>query len=632
MHETKPDGTGNSSKTIREAQKSSWRAYCSSLNDKTKVGKTWKAVRRMSGIKSRSSIPTLKKEGRVFEDNLSKAELFGKGFSEVSLTRNYSSEFQARKTAFEEQYHQDLHEDQSLPPDDSPLNETFDLQLLRIAIQRCKKNTSPGEDGISYEILVKLPHLSPQALLKLYNLTWEKGLLPSSWKRAIVTPILKPNKPAHEHTCSSYRPIALTSVLCKVMERLVCDRLSWHMDAIGLFNRHKSGFRRMRCCQDHVIRLQDDIQRAFAAGQTTTGGFIDLEKAFDLMWTDGLLYKLQRLGIQGHLFKWIRNFLSDRSIRVRVGTSLSNSFPMENGSPQGSVISPVLFIILLNDIPEPMNGIKLSLYADDSAIWRSSHKQEVNERELQRYLDRVKKYFDHWGFKVSTSKTVAVRFQKRQRPEGKPPCLKLGSANLVFEKSVKFLGMLFDQRLDWTAQVNYIVDRCKPRLNLMRAMAGASWGASKETLLVVYRAMTRSIIDYGSVAYDNTSSTNRATLDSIQYKALSICCGSLRGTSMAALQVDCGEMPLHLRRRQQMMEYTTKIQSIPDHPTQSSRQTSKSEGRTRGNQSKSCRSKQGDAATSDKPRKSFNATAMDVETAGRPTKSKKSKQGRRHAA
>ena len=114
------------------------------------------------------------------------------------------------------------------------------------------------------------------------------------------------------------------------------------------------------------------------------------------------------MGIQGQMFRWIRNFLSDRSIRVRVGTSLSSSFLMENGSSQGSVISPVLFIILLNDIPEPMNDIKLSLYADDSAIWRSGLKQEVNEKELQRYLDRVKKYFDDLGFKVSTSKTVAV--------------------------------------------------------------------------------------------------------------------------------------------------------------------------------------------------------------------------------
>ena len=554
-------------KTIRDAQKSSWRDYCTSLNDKTKVGKTWNAIRRMSGVKSGPSIPTLKKDGRIFEDNLSKAELFGNSFSEVSRTRNYSPEFQARKAGFEEQHKQDLHEDQTLSPDDSPLNETFDLQSLRIALQKCKKNTSPGEDGISYEILVKLPQPSLQALLKLYNLTWDRGILPFSWKRSVVTPILKPNKPAHEH--SSYRPIALTSVLCKVMERLVCDRLSWHMDTNGLFNRHQSGFRRMRCCQDHIIRLQDDIQRAFAAGQTTTGVFIDLEKAFDLMWTDGLLYKLQRLGIQGQMFKWIRNFLSDRSIRVRVGASLSRSFLMENGSPQGSVISPVLFIILLNDIPEPTNGIKLSLYADDSAIWRSSHKQEVNERELQRYLDTVKQFFDDWGFKVSTSKTVAVQFQRGHRPEGKPPCLKLGTANLAFEKSVKFLGMVFDRRLDWTAHLNYIVDRCKPRLNLMRAMAGASWGASKETLLMVYRAMIRSIIDYGSIAYDNTSSSNRSKLDTMQYKALSICCGALRGTSQAALQVDCGEMPLHLRRRQQMMEYTTKIQSIPDHPTQS---------------------------------------------------------------
>ena len=98
-------------------------------------------------------------------------------------------------------------------------------------------------------------------------------------------------------------------------------------------------------------------------------------------------------------------------------------------------------------------------------------------RELQWYLDRVTQYFDDWGFKVSTSKTVAVRFKKRQKPEEKHPCLKLESPNLVFEKSFKFLGMIFDQRVDWMAYLNYIAGRCKLRLSLMRAMAGASLGA-----------------------------------------------------------------------------------------------------------------------------------------------------------
>src|SRR6218665_3856483 len=94
-------------------------------------------------------------DGRFFEDNLSKAELFRNSFSAVSFTRNYSSEFQTHKTAFEEQYQQDLHEDQPLTPDDCPLNDTFDLQSLQIVIKKCKKNTSAGEDGISNKILVK---------------------------------------------------------------------------------------------------------------------------------------------------------------------------------------------------------------------------------------------------------------------------------------------------------------------------------------------------------------------------------------------------------------------------------------------------------------------------------------------
>src|SRR6218665_337909 len=259
------------------------------------------------------------------------------------------------------------------------------------------------------------------------------------------------------------------------MERLVTDRLTWHMEVNHLFNRFQSGFRKLRSCQDHIVRLQDDIQRAIHAKYSLCGVFVDLEKAFDLMWTDGLLHKLQQHNITGQMFNWIRDFLTDRHIRVRVGAELSDLFLMENGSPQGSVISPVLFIIMMNDIPEPENGVKLSLYADDSAIWRAGPNPDVNTRHLQSYLDRLKKFFDEWGFKVSTTKTVAVEFSRNgTRPAHLP--LKLGTSRLLYQSSVKFLGVIFDRHLTWAEHIKYVADRCRKRLNLMRAMAGPPWG------------------------------------------------------------------------------------------------------------------------------------------------------------
>src|SRR6218665_2159425 len=224
------------------------------------------------------------------------------------------------------------------------------------------------------------------------------------------------------------------------------------------------------------------LSQTVTPSQTTLCGvFVDLEKAFDLMWTDGLLRKLQQHNITGQMFNWIRDFLSDRHIRVRVGAELSDLFLMENGSPQGSVISPVLLIIMMNDIPEPENGVKLSLYADDSAIWRAGPNPEVNRRHLQFYLDRLKKFFDEWGFKVSTTKTVAVEFSRSGTPPAHLP-LKLGTSRLLYHSIVKFLGVIFDRHLTWSEHIQYVTDRCRKRLNLMRAMAGSHWRASRDTL------------------------------------------------------------------------------------------------------------------------------------------------------
>ena len=136
------------------------------------------------------------------------------------------------------------------------------------------------------------------------------------------------------------------------------------------------------------------------------------------------------------------------------------------------------------------------------------------------------------------------------------------------ESKVKFLGMIFDSKLSWKQQCEYIINKCKCRLNLLRCLTGTKWGASKACLLTVYRALIRSLLDYGAIALDNASKSTKATLDTIQAKALRICCGAMKGTALAALQNECGEMPLSLRRHKQQLDYCIKIKHSINHPVQ----------------------------------------------------------------
>lgn len=556
-------------RTIRNAKQVSWQNYCETLDGSTSLSKVWGTVRKMSGINNTRTVPTIKLGNDEYGTNKGKAEIFAKTFSRVSSNENLSPEFLAKRASFEKNHHDFLYKNDDQTLDDDPMNADFNMQELKTVIRQCKKGSAPGRDEISYEVLKKLPDESQCALLKHFNKIWSEGNLPKDWKHCTVIPLLKPNKSAFDP--SSYRPIALTSCLCKVMERLIANRLNWFLETNNKLNQYQSGFRKGKSCTDHIMRLQHSVNSFMhTKNGKTLGVFIDLEKAFDLVWRNGLLYKLRKTyGIKGRMYKWIQDFLSDRTLQVKVGEEQSSVYHIENGTPQGSVISPLLFILMINDLPEPKNGVQISMFADDSAIWKSGRNIKKLNNDVQAYLNDVIEFFDEWGFRISETKTVAIVFSKK-KPQIKEECiLRIHGSVIRIEDNVKFLGMYFDQKLNWTKHIKYLQDKCQKRLNLMRAISGTSWGASKKTLLMIYRTIIRSVLDYGCTAYDSTDNANKEILDKIQRKALAICCGSATGTSVPALQVDCGELPLDLRRKRMLAEQAVKVSTTLNHSAKS---------------------------------------------------------------
>ena len=147
--------------------------------------------------------------------------------------------------------------------------------------------------------------------------------------------------------------------------------------------------------------------------------------------------------------------------------------------------------------------------------------------------------------------------------------MKFDGKALNTEKEVKFLGMIFDSRLSWKLHIDYVIDKCNKRINLLKVLAGSRWGTDRETILMVYRSLIRSCMEYGCEVYDSTCKTHKRRLDRVQVQCLRICSWALQCTSvaMAALNVNCGEMLLDLRRNMVLVKCAIKYKCLPEHPT-----------------------------------------------------------------
>ena len=261
--------------------------------------------------------------------------------SKNSSDVNLDKRFIRRKNALKQRIDYALLSGISCIDDPHGLNSGVSAKELNEALLQSANGKSPGPDDICYEMLRQVGGIGFNKLLELINLSWSQGDVLYLWRQSTIVPLLKPGKDPSD--TNSYRPISLTSSLCKVTERIIANRLRYFLESKNLLNREQSGFRKGRGCTDHILRLQNDVKRSLWKGGGTLAIFLDLEKAFDLVWKDGLLLKLY--DVRGRTLKWIQSFLSNREARVRVGSTLSDPVLLENGTPQGCVLSPLLFLV-----------------------------------------------------------------------------------------------------------------------------------------------------------------------------------------------------------------------------------------------------------------------------------------------
>ena len=390
-------------RTIREAKVVSWRNFVTSLNRFTPMTEVWARIKRISGRFSSSPLPVLRVNDADITLPSDVAEVIARSLSERCQGGRNDPQSARRRARREPEAVVFTTAEQT------EYNEPFAMSELVSAISTLKR-VSEGPDAVHNDMLRRLPAAALEVLLATLNSLWETGTFPAAWREATVIPILKPGKsgldPQH------YRPISLTSSLCKVMEKMVNVRLSWFLGRHGVFTNAQCGFRKHRSTVDHILALDTEARACFSQRKHLGAIFFDIEAAYDTVLRHGILRKLFNYGVRGRMGRFIQNFLSHRSFRVRVGSHLSDSFSQENGIPQGGVLSVALFAVMINDICDELPAtIGRSLYVDDLAVWYAASSVRLVSRQLQLAVSRLEKWSFKNGLRFSpcTSATAAAQ-------------------------------------------------------------------------------------------------------------------------------------------------------------------------------------------------------------------------------
>ena len=450
-------------------------------------------IRKITGRRLTCAAKQLQQaDGSIAENAPSIANCLASTFAQNSSTNHYTRVFQR---------HKDLIESRSLSFSSSntePYNSPFTMLEFQLALKKCN-NTAVGPDNIHYSFLKNMSIETQLLAVEIFNKLWIDWVFPESWHLATIIPIAKPGR--DPMFPGNYRPIALTSCLCKTMERMVNDRLIYILETLQVLSPSQSGFRQNRSTLDHLVSLETYIRDAFVSGDHVVSVFFDLEKAYDTTWKHGIIKDLHDIGLRGRLPLFIQNFLSDRIFKVRVGSVLSDAYPQEMGVPQGSILSPTLFIIKMNSIDKIINRtIHRTLFVDDFTISLRGRSTATVQRQLQLCLGRLERWCSVNGFKFSPTKTVMVHFciQRRIHDE---PILRLNGQIIPSASEAKFLGIWFDRKLNFKYHIDYLRAKCEKAMCLLRVVSNFNWGADKTVLLRLYRSSVRSVLDYGCVVY-----------------------------------------------------------------------------------------------------------------------------------
>lgn len=304
-------------------------------------------------------------------------------------------------------------------------------------IKALKSNKAPGPDSLTNQLIKNLPSKAIEFITNIFNCCLSTGYFPQAWKAANCVAIPKQGK---DHTQSKgYRPISLINTLSKIFERIIHSHLKTWLDESAIIPQEQFGFRRGHSTTHQLKRVSDIIDQKLGAKKSVGIMTLDIEKAFDSVWQEGLIHKLIRKRCPPFLIRIIHSFIKKRTFQVKCGAATSSPKPVPFGVPQGSVLSPSLYNIYVHDIPTGKN-CERALFADDTAIMSTSSVCSAIENNLKKYHKKLTNYFERWKIKTNNDKTQIIFCTNRISKQIPLGPLTLDDNEIEWSNSVKYLG------------------------------------------------------------------------------------------------------------------------------------------------------------------------------------------------
>lgn len=386
---------------------------------------------------------------------------------------------------------------------------TINENSLTQAVNKINGSSAAGPDKVRPQDIKKNLKTIGPILIHLYRIIIETGMIPINMKLTHLRPIYKSG---NKQGINSYRPIGSISVLMKILEHHINDQLKNYVVLNQIIHEAQFGFMPKRSTIDLLELMTNDINTALNSNKFVLAVATDLSKAFDLVNYNKLEKKLENSGIRGPLLKLFKNYFKDRKIRVNIGEYLSNEYDQKYGLIQGSILSPLLFNIYVNDLPSMKFNSKVLQYADDNIFYVIHTDLNLALRLMQEDLNLMTKYFFNSSIKLNTQKTKAILFKNLRVKYNQDIHLNLTChsfkcfqatnncqcQNLTFYQTIKHLGIFFDSNMRFYSHLSYLKNLLKM---VLYKCSKLTFFFPIVTKRIIYFSLVQSMFYYGINIY-----------------------------------------------------------------------------------------------------------------------------------